>query len=362
VVLGNKKISKGSNEYYIIAEIGISFYDIAERFEIDPVTAAKIMIYQAAEAGADAIKFQIFKAERLTSDLKDLEFFSKRDKLKIEDYFELIKFCKKLNVTFAASLFDEELVEIFGPELSFFKIASPDLTYRPLIDKISKFQKPILLSTGASTSREIKWAIVRILKHPCEIVLMHCIASYPSMFDELHLGFIERFLYPPIFNREELINIHGKYEIIPGYSDHAIFNKTVLSTAYVLGARVIEKHFTLNKDIEIDGKQGDHAHSMCPEDLKSLCKELDFIKKIIKTEPHYERQLNKSEEPVRIYGRRSIFAKENINENEKITYNNITYLRPGTGISPMSVNDIVGLKTLTKIEKGVMIDYSMLKK
>ena len=351
MILGNKKITRQSNEYYIIAEIGIAFYDVAEMLDIDPVTAAKMMICQATEAGADAVKFQIFKAERLTSDLKDLEFFSKRDKLKIEDYFKLIKFCKKLNVTFAASLFDEELVEIFGPKLSFFKIASPDITHYPLIKKIAKFEKPVLLSTGASTIDDIKNATSLILKYSKELVLMHCVASYPSKYDELNLSFIKNLLYNPFYDNE----------IISGYSDHSIFNKTILSTAYILGARVIEKHFTLNKNIKEDGKEGDHAHSMYPEEIESLREELDFIKRIIGSESS-KRIINKSEEPVKIYGRRSIFAKENINENEKVTYNNITYLRPGTGISPMNINGIVGLKALTKIEKGVMIDYSMLKK
>lgn len=340
---------RGFDDCFIIAELGTSFYDfVTIHNAINAKEAATTMIFAAQACGANAVKFQVYKADRLTSNPKDIEYFSKYDLLDYDDYIELIDFANSVGIEPIATLFDEEAVEVLGPKLKMFKIASPDITYKQLIQKIAKFWKPIFLSTGASKQidihRAINW-IHEVGQSP--IRLMHCVASYPTKKEDVNLSLIK-----------ELFSFNSSfYDIQVGYSDHSIFDLETLKTAYLLGARFIEKHFTLDKGI--DGN--DHFHSMDEDDLKSLVKSIKDLKVLFGDVNICHKDLQ-CEKPVRTYGRRSIHAKEDIEKGEVMSEDRITYLRPGTGIPPYMSFDILGRKTLTKIKKGSIINHSMLKK
>jgi len=315
---------------FVIAEIGVNYYDIARKEHIQPLEAAKKMISAVADAGADAVKFQTYKAEKLASKYSpaywdtskepttsQYDLFKKFDSFEEEDYRELARFSKDNNILFLSTPFDFEAVDVLDELMPIFKISSSDITNIPFIRYIAKKQKPVFLSTGASTVDEIDEAVRAIEQEGnYKIVLMHCILNYPTAYTDANLGMISH-----------LRNRYPDYPI--GYSDHTLpdSNMSVLTTAFILGAIVIEKHFTLDKSLP----GNDHYHAMDPEDLKTFVQSVTFIQNII---GESEKRPLESEMPARMYARRSIVAKREIPKGMIITEEMITFKRPGTGIEP----------------------------
>ncbi|MBD1172207.1 N-acetylneuraminate synthase family protein, partial [Pelagibacterales bacterium SAG-MED05] len=270
MIFNFKNIQK-NNTTYIIAEIGVN-HECS-------VKVAKKLISLAKKGGADAAKFQTYKAEKIVKknskaywDLKkektqsQFELFSKLDKFQPKDYKNLALYCKKLKIDFLSTPFDLESVSFLNPLVPLFKISSSDITNIPLIKKIANCRKPIILSTGASNIEEIKSAIKILKKGTKKIIIMHCILNYPTKDWNANLSMIT-----------DLKKNFPQYII--GYSDHTLpdTNMLNLTTAYLLGAKVIEKHFTHNKKL----KGNDHYHSMDVEDLKNLSKNITHINKIL---------------------------------------------------------------------------------
>jgi len=338
---------------FIAAEAGVNYYDIAKKEDIELIEAAKLMIKEVADAGADAIKFQTYKAENLASkyspaywDIKkeatksQYEHFKKYDKFREEEYKELAKCSKENNIIFMSTPFDENAVDFLNELMPVFKISSSDITNLPFLKYIAKKDKPIFLSTGASTIEEIKEAVNTIEKEgKNQIVIMHCILSYPTKYEDANLGMIKY-----------LKKTFPDYLI--GYSDHTLPdpNMLVLTTAVVFGAHVIEKHFTLDKSLS----GNDHYHSMDPRDLRKFIDNLKLLEKIIGKE---EKKPIESELAARKYARRSIIAKIDIPKNTVITENMLTFKRPGTGISPKFLERVIGKKTKKNIKKDEILKW-----
>ena len=356
IKIGDKVISETSRPF-IIAEAGVNYYEIAKEKNIALIEAAKLMIKEAADAGADAIKFQTYKAEKIASKYSpaywdttkettksQYELFKKYDRFGKEEYKELAKYAKEKNIIFMSTPFDKEAVDFLDELMPVFKISSSDITNIPFIRYIARKQKPIFLSTGASTIDEIKDAVNAIEKEGNnQIVIMHCILNYPTKYEDANLGMIQ-----------DLKKIFPDYLI--GYSDHTLPDScmVVLTTAVLLGARVIEKHFTLDKTLP----GNDHYHSMDPQDLRTVVKNFRLLEKIIgkrKKEPL------ESELPARKYARRSIVAKVNIPKDTKIREDMITFKRPGTGIAPKFVDKVIGKKTKKDIKKDMVIKWEDVK-
>jgi sialic acid synthase SpsE len=341
------------NGFFLIAEIGVNYYDIAKKEGISIIEAAKLMINQAEENGADAVKFQSYKADTIVSkhapaywDLEkeptrtQYQLFKKFDKFEEQDYFELQQYCNKKNIMFLSTPFDYQAVDFLDKLMPIFKISSSDITNLPFIKYIASKNKPIFLSTGAATIGEIETAVQVINENnSCEVVLMHCILDYPTHYKDANLLMIKH-----------LANVFPNSMI--GYSDHTEPDERMIvpTIAFLYGAKIIEKHFTLDKMLP----GNDHYHAMDPNDLKKLRENLDLA--IIVNGDYYKRPIP-CEMTSREQARRSIIAKVKISKGELITREKITFKRPGTGISPSMVENVVGGTALVDIDEDEIITF-----
>jgi len=350
IKIGRKTIS-GKTKPFVIAEAGVNYYDIAKKENIYPIDAAKLMIREAAKAGADAIKFQTYKAEKIASRyspaywdtskekaISQYELFKRYDKLKREDYHKLAWYAEKKKIIFLSTAFDNDAVDFLNDIMPAFKISSSDITNYPLIECIAKKKKPILLSTGASAITEIKDAMHLIQKNgDPPVIIMHCILSYPTKYENANLMMIRSLeKYFP-----------GHYI---GYSDHTAPDPEmlVLTAAVFLGARVIEKHFTLDKSLP----GNDHYHSMDPFDLRKFVDNISLLQKIM----GFSRKAPiATEQMSRKYARRSIVANAFIKKGTKIAENMLICKRPGTGIEPKYLGKIVGKKAKRDIKNDEIL-------
>lgn len=341
---------------FLIGEIGANFYDIAVKENISNMEAAKLMIREAKECGIDAVKFQSYKAESIA--LKDspaywdlseepttsqFELFKKYDEFGEKEYSQLSEYCDEIGIMFLSTPFDFESVDYLDNLMSVYKVSSSDLTNIPFIQYIATKNKPILLSTGASTLNEIKQAVNAIEEvSNVKIAIMHSVLSYPTSYNDANLLMIK-----------DLSENFSEYEV--GYSDHTKpdENMLVLTNAFNYGANIIEKHFTLDKTL----KGNDHYHSMDPDDVKIFRKSVGFSSKL---NGKKNKQPLICESSARREARRSIVASKDIDVDQIITMEMLTFKRPGTGISPSRFNDIVGKKATCHIKKDSVIDYDMI--
>lgn len=341
---------------FLIGEIGVNFYDIAKKENITPMDAAKLMIKEAKNAGIDAVKFQTYKAEKIASrnspaywDLDEepttsqFELFKKFDSFGSEEYRELADYCREVGIMFLSTPFDFEAIDFLDDLMDVYKISSSDLTNIPFIKAIALKNKPIILSTGASTLKEIKEAVNAIEEvSNVDIGLMHCVLSYPTKDEDANLLMIK-----------DIKEQFEGYDI--GYSDHTKPDDKmlILTTAYLYGANIIEKHFTLDKTLT----GNDHYHAMDVEDVKTFNENIELINKI---KGKKVKQPLVCESSSRKEARRSIVASRDIKKGEKITTDNITFKRPGTGISPSKVDEIIGMTANEDINEDTLLTYEML--
>lgn len=313
------------------------------------------MIKGAAEAGADAIKFQSYKANSLASRHSpaywdrnkepadsQYELFSRYDHLDPDDYRELAKCAEENKITFLTTAFDEEFVDELEDILPAFKVASADITYHALLKKMASSQKPVILSDGAATVEEIREAISVLKTHGCpHIALLHCVLNYPC---------------PPEFANLRAITTLKKTfpDVVVGYSDHvpARFNLLPLSIAWMLGARLVEKHFTLDKT----RPGNDHYHAMDPEDLERFLQQQAYLEDLL---GRGEVGPSANEEMARKFARRSLVASCRIMANQSVTRNMIAVKRPGIGISPQEIENLLGRRALVDIKEDEILQWDM---
>ena len=323
---------------YIIAEMGVNFYDTAREMNISPLEAAKLYIKKAKEAGVDAAKFQSYKAETIASknspsywDLtkepttSQYELFKKLDGFNREDYEELYKYCKEIGIDFMSTPFDYNSADYLNDFVDIYKISSSDITNIPFLKHIARKGKPIYLSVGASYLSEVDEA-VRAIKEEGndQICLLHCVLSYPTKNEDANLNIIATLkrIYP---------------DIPIGFSDHTLPDEcmTILTTAYLLGADVIEKHFTLDKTLQ----GNDHYHAGDPEDFAKAVNNFKLIQTILGQK---EKTVLDCEQIPRREARRSLVLTHDMKKGEVLTEKDLIAKRPGTGISPKYQNIVLG--------------------
>lgn len=341
---------------YLIAEVGVNFYDTAKALNISPLDAAKLYIDEAKKAGVNAVKFQSYKADTIVSKNSpaywDLSkeptttqhaLFKKHDGFNEDDYIELYKHCKKVGVDFMSTPFDYASADYLEPLVDIYKISSSDLSNIPFIRHIAKKHKPIFLSTGASYLSEIEIAVRAIYEEGCtELCLLHCVLSYPCKLEDANLSVIGTLkqTFP---------------DCVIGYSDHVApdENMTVISTAYLLGADVIEKHFTLDKTLQ----GNDHYHSGDPNDFRKIAFNLELIDTAL---GNPEITVLDCELTPRREARRSLVLTRDMKAGEVIKESDLMPKRPGTGISPEYINIVVGRQVKIDLLEDTVLTWEMI--
>lgn len=330
---------------FLIADIGVNYYDIAQKEEISDIDAAKLMIFEAKQAGVDAVKFESYKTENIISkkSKEQYDLFKQYDKFGYEEFCLLADYCHELKIKFLSTPLDFESADYLDEFMDIYSISSSDLTNIPFIQHIAKKNKPILLLTGAATLNEVKQAVKAIEDvSTVDIAIMHTVLAYPTEYRDANLAMIK-----------DLAQNFPQYEI--GYSDHtrADLNMFVLTTAFNFGADIIEKHFTLDKSLP----GNDHIHSMDPEDVMMFKSNVGFLSRISGMK---NKQPLICESSAKKEARRSIVVTKDIKKGDVITSEELTFKRPGTGISPALIDDVVGKKAIVDISKDTLIDFDML--
>jgi len=315
---------------FIIAEAGINHNGSIEN--------AKKMVDAACEAGADAVKFQTFKAEKVisryapkakyqirTTDPEESQLdMARKLELTENDFKELCDYCKDKGIIFLSTPFDAESVDfLVGLGLDTIKVPSGEITNLPFLRKVGSAKKKVIVSTGMADLDEVKRALDILVKEGVlrgDVTILHCNTEYPTPIEDVNLS--------------AMLGIKDTLEVKVGYSDHTTGIEVAIAAA-ALGAEVIEKHFTLDKDME----GPDHRASLEPDELKGMVEAIRAIEKAI---GDGVKRPSSSEAKNRPIARRSIIAARDINRGEPFTEANITAKRPGTGISPMEWDNVIG--------------------
>ena len=331
----------------IIAEAGVNHEGSME--------TARRLVHEAAEAGADAIKFQAYKAETLASkdspaywDLSkeptrsQYELFRRHDRFWKKEFEALKTECLSAGIEFMSTPFDEESARFLNDMMSAFKISSSDLTNRPFVELVASFGKPIILSTGASDLDEIRETISWIDgTSSAPVALLHCVLNYPTQDSDAHLGMI--------------LGLKAAFpHHIVGYSDHTLpKDMTSLEIATLFGAAILEKHFTHNKNLP----GNDHYHAMDKSDLAHFLRRVGDLFTRVGT---FQVRALEEERVARLNARRSLVAKRTIPAGKVVEAADITWKRPGTGISPKYYRDLVGRKAVVTIAEDTTLRWDML--
>lgn len=343
------------NKLYLIAEMGVNFYDTAKQLNISPLEAAKLYIDKAAEAGIDCAKFQSYKANTIVSKNSpaywdttkeatktQYELFQKFDGFGEAEYKELCDYTHSKGMDFTSTPFDYASADYLYDMVDFYKISSSDLSNIPFIKHIAAKGKPMVVSVGAAYLSEVDEAI-RAMKEVGnnDISILHCVLSYPTDPKDANLRIIETLkkVFP---------------DVKVGFSDHVAPDPTMmtLATAYILGSEIIEKHFTLDKTLT----GNDHYHSGDPEDFKKARANFDMIDTVL---GNPEKTVLDCELVPRREARRSLVLTRSMKAGEKITEKDIMPKRPGTGISPKYTDIVLGRAVKQDLEEDTILTWDM---
>jgi N-acetylneuraminate synthase/N,N'-diacetyllegionaminate synthase len=320
---------KNDDYCFVIAEAGSNHeHDKKNAFELIEV---------AAGAGADAVKFQLFTADKLYSKTIGNEIYEKTSNLELplEWVPELIDVCKSNNIMFLGTPFDYDSVDVLNREnVAAFKWASGEIDNIDLLKHAARSSKPILISTGMCDLSTIESAIEAVREqNNNQIVLLHCISLYPTHYEDANLRMMD--------------NLSDSFHFPVGFSDHTL-GSTISIAAVARGAKVLEKHFTLDKNL----KSPDHPFSLRPNELKDL---ITKIREVTESLGISEKRMIEKERPISEIARRSFVAKQFISKGSILTAEMLSLKRPGKGISPKYSAYILG-RTLNKdIEKDQII-------
>lgn len=316
------------NKTFIIAEAGVNHNGNLDY--------AKKLIDVAAESGADAVKFQTFISEKCISKWADKASYQKSTtgetegqlamvkklELSFAEFVELKEYCKAKNIIFMSTPFDIESADFLNEiKVEIFKIPSGEITNYPLIKKIGQFKKSVIMSTGMCNLEEIREAIEILREQGTKnISLLHCNTQYPTPIEDVNL--------------KAMLRMRDEFNLPIGYSDHSKGIEVPIA-AVALGAAIIEKHFTLSKEME----GPDHRASLEPDELKKMVESIRNIEKALGVR---EKLVTNSEKENLQVARKSIVAAVPIKKGDIFTEENITVKRPGTGLSPMRWNEVLG--------------------
>lgn len=338
------KISN-SEHVFVIAEAGSNWK--CGTFEED-LAQAKKLIKVAAQSGADAVKFQTYKPETIyVSDAGKSDYLSEHGiEDNINEIFEhlsmpyemipkLADYCKQENIMFMSTPFSIQDAKEVDPYVEIHKIASFEINHLRLIDFLAQTQKPLLISTGASTYDEIDFAVKNIKKNNSKFGLLQCTSKYPCNIDALNLSVIPK--------------IQAKYGVPVGLSDHSMDPITAPILAVGLGATIIEKHFTLDRNLP----GPDHPFALIPSELKLMIKSIRSAESALGSG---EKEILEEEEELHQFATRSIQAIKDISKGDILKEGeNFEVLRPGNrirGVEARFLEDVNGKKALNNIKKG----------
>jgi N-acetylneuraminate synthase/N,N'-diacetyllegionaminate synthase len=313
---------------FIIAEIGGNHNGSLD-LALEMITAAKY-------AGADAVKFQTYKTTELLSPTSSFFKEFQKEELDAKSFKKIADYCQNNKIIFLSTPFDEASVDLLHDlGVPAFKIASGDITHIPLIRYVAKKKKPILLSTGASTIKEISIALDTIKEvSGVDVVLMHCVAKYPAP--------------PQESNLKAIAELKNRFGLVVGFSDHSTGIELSLASI-ILGAKVIERHFTKDKDLP----GGDNKISLLPEEFSQLVNGIRNIEKALKNRNFEER----SDSNIKNNIRRSIFIRRAIKKGESLKMEDIVIIRPAIGIAPSDINNIIGKRLKKNVPAGHVLQW-----
>jgi len=341
----NNRIISNGNEPYIIAELSANHNGSIER-------AYKI-IDMAKTAGADAVKLQTYKPDTITMDMRTPEFMIEGglwDGQSLYELYEsafmpwewhkpLFEYAQKIDITIFSSPFDNTAVDLLeGLNTPAYKIASFEAIDLPLIKYVAQTGKPMIISTGMADAEEIQEAIEAAREGGCkELAILHCVSGYPAPAED--------------YNLRTLVDMQQRFGLVTGLSDHTIDNTTAIASV-ALGASIIEKHVTLDRN----GGGPDDSFSLESEELKQLCvgakTAWESLGKI-----DYGR---KSSEQANVKFRRSLYFVKDIKAGELITNKHVKSIRPGFGLAPKYIGDVIGRTILKDAQRGEAVKFNII--
>jgi len=324
--IGGHRLSQDG--VYVIAEAGVNHNG--------SVRLAKQLVDAAVDAGANAVKFQMYETESLVTNKAGLADYQRRGgtshtqkellaryELTAEQFAEIKRYCDQRKIVFLATPFDLKSAEALQQmNVDAFKIGSGDLTYRPLLKRIARFRKPLILSTGMATIGEVEHALQGVFEvnRKADVALLHCTSSYPAPFHTLHLKAMQS--WGLIFKRPI------------GYSDHSQGIEASIA-AVALGACILEKHFTLSR--KMDGP--DHLASLEPSELKKMIRSVRNVEAAL---GHSVKQMTSEEEQTKLKVRRSLYIAKDLPEGHIITEQDVACLRPLDGVDVAYIEQVIG--------------------
>ena len=331
---------------YLIAEIGVNHNG--------KLSLAIQTIKAAAKAGADAVKFQMFNADEFMSKKKLLFKYKTKKGNKSENMYDMFKrlefsekwlskiiqVCKRNKVDFLSSVADKSSANLMKKlKVKAIKLSSEDLINYPLLEHVATLGRNIILSTGMANSEEITRALSFFKKKKIKVIILHCVSMYPTSIKDANLL--------------RMVSLRKKYNVSVGYSDHTLgIEASIVAT--ILGAEIIEKHFTLNKSLI----GPDHVMSSDPKEFKELA---DNIKRIHLILGSSDIKPKKTEQKFKKIYRRSITSISQIAKGEKFSLKNIALMRPATGLHPKYYKKIIGKKTSRRLLKDKKIQLKDIK-
>ena len=336
--------NKNDKLTFIIAEIGVNHNGSVE--------LAKKMIKSASECGVDAVKFQTFNSEDLvtenaktasyqeknTNENSQLKMLKKLE-LTFDNFKELKDYALKNNVMFISSPFDIKSVDLLEKlDVPLYKLGSGELTNFELIDYVQKTGKLLIISTGMATLDEIK-ETYDFIENKDNLIILHCITGYPTSFEEANLNFIK--------------TLQKEFDVRIGFSDHSPGIELPIA-AVALGACVVEKHFTLDKNLE----GPDHKASLNPKELKAM---VDAIRNVEVAMGDGVRKFTENEEEIKKVARKSIVLNQDVKKGTRLQREMLSIKRPGTGIPPKFINDIIGKEIIEDLKSGTVVLWENLK-
>lgn len=325
----------------IIAEAGINHNG---NFEL-----AKQLVDRAKEAGVDFVKFQTANLDSLVSKYAEMADYQKKNTgwkisqkdmlskllLPYEDFIKLSEYCEKVGIEFLSTPFDIESIYFLKKLVPFWKVPSGEITNYPYLVEIARTRMPVILSTGMCEVSEIDEAVALLKENgTTDLTLLHCNTQYPTPYEDVNLYAME--------------TLRNRYGVKVGYSDHTQGIEVPIA-ATALGAAVIEKHFTL--DHTLPGP--DHKASLEPKELKEMVRAIRNIERALGSS---KKKVSPSERSNIAVARKSIVASRIIKKGEILNSDNLTTKRPGTGISPMKWNQIIGTRAVRNFEEDELIE------
>lgn len=345
VNIGERKVGPG-HPCFIIAEAGVNHNGSLEM--------ARQLVDMAVQAGADAVKFQTFKAERIVARDAPKAEYQVRNTGNTESQFEMISrlelspemhrdlwnYCNGLGILFMSSPFDQQSADLLADlDVAVFKIPSGELTNLPFLDHVAQKGKPMIVSTGMANLSEVETAIHTIHQaNNRDLMLLHCLSNYPAD--------------PADVNLKAMATMTMAFQVPVGYSDHTTGIEVSLA-AVALGACIIEKHFTLDRNLP----GPDHPASLEPEELASMVRGIRTIEASL---GHGRKEPAASEANTAAVARKSLVAAQDLPAGQRLTEAHITVKRPGTGLPPSMITHVLGRTTRVAVPAETLITLEML--